>query len=87
MPKQQHQPYETKAYNKGANHSIEDEFLGAARDGEYIDAKNMRPNEMDGDYGALEKIKGEQVKFPHVDNTCNQSMGGPAFINLPFDSY
>jgi len=61
MPRQQHHPTDTKRYNQGANRDLDKELLGSLSEGEYVDAKNMRPNASDGDAAAIEKIFGEEV--------------------------
>lgn len=73
--KQQHHPVDTKVYAKGANRDIEDEFI--SQEGVYYDAVNMRSLSMDGDNAASKKIKGEQIKYPSIDNRCNGGTGLP----------
>jgi hypothetical protein len=75
MPKQQHQPWDIKSFSAGANTDVDKELLGASQEGEYRDAKNMRPNSEDGDLGSLDKIKGEVAKFGNGWATCSGSSG------------
>jgi len=72
--KQQHHPKDAKTYIKGANRDVEKEYLNLD-EGSYIDACNMRPVNMDGDVGALAKIKGEEIKYPNIDNSCTNGSG------------
>ncbi len=62
MPKANHEPWDIKRFNQGANRDTEDEFVGALQDGEYIDADNMRPTADTGDQAALKKINGETIE-------------------------
>jgi len=66
--KQEHGPKDLKTYDKGANHDLDPEFLGAQQEGEYVDAKNMRPSSTKSRKEALEKINGEEVEdiFPTI---------------------
>lgn len=59
MSKPLHHPTDPKTYHKGANADTEKEFLGRQGAGMYVDAQNMRPEPIDGENGALSKIKGE----------------------------
>ena len=70
MPKHQHQPWDIKSFNLGANKDKDKDLLGASSKGEYVDANNMRPTEIDGDTFALDKIGGEEIKYPNLNNAC-----------------
>lgn len=59
-----HHPYDDKTYNKGANSDLEKEFVGRGAPGTYVNAQNMRPEPIDGEQGALSKIKGELLLYP-----------------------
>lgn len=59
-----HDPEDKKTYHKGANSDLEKEFVGRGEPGKYINAQNMRPEPIDGEQGALSKIKGEILLFP-----------------------
>ena len=74
--KQLHHPKDSKTYVKGANRDIEKEFL-SGDEGSYLDACNMRPTDMDGDNGALPKIKGEKIHYAAVDNNCQDGTRSP----------
>jgi hypothetical protein len=67
--KQQHHPIDLKTYEKGINADANKEILGQ-RDGEHVDAFNMRSISMDGDNFAKKKIKGESLLYNNVDNRC-----------------
>lgn len=77
--KQQHHPYESNLFSKGANYDINKEFLGGDK-GSYIDACNFRPNDMSGDNAALKKIKGETLLYSNSDstNSFTKSVGAVA---------
>jgi hypothetical protein len=45
------------------------EILGS-REGEHVDALNMRSISMDGDNFAKKKIKGEEILYDAIDNRC-----------------
>jgi len=64
--KQEHSPEDLKTYNKGANHDLDREFLGAQQEGEYIDSRNFRPSSTESRKEALEKIKGEEIEDPPI---------------------
>lgn len=67
--KQQHYPIDLKTYEKGINSDSNKEILGSS-EGEHVDALNMRSVPMDGDNFAKKKIKGEDLKYPALDNRC-----------------
>jgi len=56
----------------GAAYTIDAELLGLQDNGEYIDAINMRPNGLEADYGALQTINGESLKYASIDTSCVQ---------------
>lgn len=59
-----------KNFFLGANYNRDPELLGIPTDGQYVDALNMRPNSMTGKEGSLQKIKGEELKYSSIDNSC-----------------
>lgn len=61
---------DAKTYQKGINSDQNKEFLGASKEGDHVDALNMRSVSMDGDNFAKKKIKGESSVYPLVDNRC-----------------
>ena len=61
---------DAKTYQKGINSDQNKEFLGGSKDGDHVDALNMRSVSMDGDNFAKKKIKGESSVYPLVDNRC-----------------
>lgn len=77
--KQQHHPTDMKSFEKGINSDANKELLGV-RQGEHVDARNMRSVSMDGDNFAKKKIKGEDLLYPNIDNRCTVGTG------LPLDS-
>jgi hypothetical protein len=74
--KQQHHPTDKKSFEKGINSDANKELLGV-RQGEHVDARNMRSVSMDGDNFAKKKIKGEEVLYPNIDNRCTIGTGLP----------
>lgn len=70
--KQLHHPKEIRTFSLGANYDINKEFLHGDK-GTYIDACNMRPNDMSGDNGALKKIKGEERHFTLDEGVASQT--------------
>jgi hypothetical protein len=74
--KQQHHPVDKKSYEKGINSDSNKEILGT-KEGEHVDAKNMRSIPMDGDNLAKKKIKGEELLYPNIDNRCVGGTGLP----------
>jgi hypothetical protein len=67
--KQQHHDIDLKTYEKGINSDMNKEILGS-REGEHVDALNMRSISMDGDNFAKKKIKGEELLYDAIDNRC-----------------
>lgn len=61
--RQEHHKFGYNTFSKGANTDLDKEYLGAQDRGQYIDARNMRPTDIDGKNGISKKIKGEQVVF------------------------
>lgn len=74
--KQQHHPVDKKSYEKGINSDSNKEMLGP-KEGEHVDARNMRSVSMDGDNFAKKKIKGEFLLYPNIDNRCTGGTGLP----------
>jgi hypothetical protein len=74
--KQQHHPTDMKSFEKGINSDANKELLGV-RQGEHVDARNMRSVPMDGDNFAKKKIKGEELLYPNIDNRCINGTGLP----------
>lgn len=76
MAEQQSHKVEIRTHEKGVNRDIEPEFL-SADSGTDVDAANMRSTSVEGFYGAKEKIKGEQLQYPAIDNACFDGTGLP----------
>lgn len=70
-------PRVEKLFYLGAAYSQDAELLGAQVTGEYIDARNARPNGLEGEYGALKRIYGEVLEYPSQDNSCVEYYGNP----------
>jgi len=77
---QQNTQLDVKAFNKGAQYSIEEQFLGQSDSGAYIDAENMRPTGLKEDEMALQRIDGEELEYPSEDNSCLEYYGNPSTI-------
>lgn len=73
---QQNTQLDVKAFNKGAQYSIEEQFLGQSDSGAYIDAENMRPTGLKEDEMALQRIDGEDKIYVSEDNSCLNYYGG-----------
>lgn len=78
--RQQHHDIDLKTYEKGINSDTNKEILGS-KDGEHVDALNMRSVSMDGDNFAKKKIKGEAVLYDNVDNRCFLEVPGTLSTN------
>ncbi len=65
---------DAKTYQKGINADQNKEVLGASKEGEHVDALNMRSSSMDGDNSAKKKIKGEQLEYDLIDNRCDTTI-------------
>jgi hypothetical protein len=76
MAEQQSHKIEVRTHEKGVNRDIEPEFL-SADSGTDVDAANMRSTSVDGFFGAKEKIRGEELEYPAIDNACFDGTGGP----------
>lgn len=74
--KQQHHPVDKKSFEKGINSDVNKEIL-SSRQGEHVDAKNMRSISMDGNNLAKKKVKGEELLFENIDNRCLNGTGQP----------
>tara|TARA_Y100000593_G_C4323838_1_gene345643 strand:+ start:3292 stop:8298 length:5007 start_codon:yes stop_codon:yes gene_type:complete len=86
MPKHQHHKTDGKTYNAGANRDFDREFLGGMNEGEYLDAKNMRPVDSNGNTLALTKIDGDAALYPLTQNACDP-VAQIAFPSLPTQDY
>jgi hypothetical protein len=75
--KQQHHPVDKKSYEKGINSDSNKDLLGSSKNGEHVDAKNMRSISMDGENFAKKKVKGEELLYPNIDNRCIGGTGQP----------
>ena len=75
-----HKPIHTesdlRSYEKGANQDDNEEIVGL-KQGEYIDARNMRNTDVDGNQNVLQKILGEEILYPNIDNRCGSGTGLP----------
>lgn len=74
--KQQHHPTDLKSFEKGINSDSNKELLGT-KQGEHVDARNMRSQTNDGDNYAKKKIKGEKLLYPNIDNRCDDGTSQP----------
>lgn len=74
--KQQHHPTDLKSFEKGVNSDANKELLGT-KQGEHVDALNMRSQTSDGDNHAKKKVKGEELVYPNIDNRCIGGTGLP----------
>lgn len=74
MPISQHHPWDTKTFHAGVNGQLDEELLGKGEQGEYLAARNMRPNST-GKSGSLVSIGGEVEFYPGVDNSWNNYYG------------
>lgn len=63
----EHGKKDVKTFFSKANPDQEKEFLGAESKGEYINARNARPNSIDGETGSLSKIKGEEIQYSNFN--------------------
>lgn len=61
--KQDHRPWKLHTFNNGANTDADGAVVANA-EGTYRDAQNMRPVDDAGGNGKLNKVGGEQVKYP-----------------------
>lgn len=78
--KQQHHDIDLKTYEKGISSDTNKEILGS-REGEHVDALNMRSVSMDGDNFAKKKIKGEAILYENIDNRCFLEVPGTLSTN------
>ena len=78
MPILQHFKWFLKRFFLGANYDTELEGQGSSDAGTYVDSSNSRPRSMHGqDGGSIDKINGEELKCPNVDNACVTNTGAP----------
>lgn len=81
MPNQQHGKTEILMFSNGAYYAIEQEYIGLVGLKTYVDARNMRLTPMDNNDQAINRIKGEELRYPAIYNQC---IGGGG--NIP-DTY
>lgn len=74
--KQQHHPKKIDLYGKGADRDTDKE-LESLDEGTYLDAKNMRTVDENGNTGSVSKLKGEVLFYPNIDNRCIAGTGAP----------
>lgn len=65
----QNTPSETNTFSGGALYSISATILSVVAKDSYVDARNMRYTEEDGNNLAMVKIKGEDLLYPAIDNS------------------
>lgn len=70
MPNQQHGKTEILMFSNGAYYAIEQEYIGLVGLKTYVDARNMRLTPMDNNDQALNRIKGEELRYPAIYNQC-----------------
>ena len=75
MPIAQHFKWFLRFFSFGANRDTEPEIVGSSDKAEYIDASNFRPSPMEGHGGSADKILGEEIKYPNIDNACVSNTG------------
>jgi len=82
----EHHPWDDQSYSLGVNSALDNELLGKGNTdkGEYLAARNMRPNNADGSFGILKTIGGEVNVFPSIDNSCVANGGYYASNNQDF---
>lgn len=80
--KQQHHNIDLRTYEKGINSDSNKEILGGSKNGEHVDALNMRSVSMDGDNFAKKKIKGEDLLYGAIDNRC--FLPSPGVLNASY---
>ena len=81
MPQAQHGKTEILMFSNGAYYAIEQEYIGLVGLKTYVDARNMRLTPMDNNDQAINRIKGEELRYPAIYNQC---IGGGG--NIP-DTY
>jgi hypothetical protein len=72
-------PWDDKSYIQGINASLDNELLGKGKEGEYLSSLNLRPNNMDGDFGKLKTVFGEELLYGHADNSPEWTIGGKSY--------
>lgn len=65
----QNTPSETNTFSGGAYYSINASILAVVAKDSYIESRNMRYAEEDGNNLAMVKIKGEDLLYPAIDNS------------------
>ena len=82
--KQEHHPRHPQTYNKGANTDDEIEFQGSDTSGEYRTSRNARTVDINGNIGALVKIKGHEL-FHDLTNAGPNSLSSNYECLIEFD--
>src|ERR1700722_1602437 len=62
-------------FRSGADTDNDPEDLERADAGTYIDAQNLRSTNLNLHGGSIEKIAGEVIQFPNIDNRCINGTG------------
>jgi len=86
--KQHNLQREVIVFSEGANYSVDPDFLGIIGTGRgigekaftnkgYLDARNMRIANMNGNQYAHKKIQGEELIYPLINNACIDGDGTP----------
>lgn len=76
MPESSHAQWEDRLFNLGVDSELENSIIGRKSDGTFLASRNLRSNSMDGDYGVLKSVGGEEITFVSVDNSWNSFYGG-----------
>ena len=74
--KQQHQPWYISLFKFFADSDNDPEDI-ERKEGTYVDSQNCRNTGITGHSGSIEKIHGEVVKYPNIDNRCTGGTGTP----------
>lgn len=77
----EHGKKDIKTFYSKANPDQDKEFLGASDKGEYIDARNARPNSVDGTTGSASKIKGEELQYSNANLSVNYECIGQISVS------
>lgn len=68
--REQHHSKELLLFTSGATYGINYEFVGIVSKKSYLDSLNFRLTASDNNEMVLKKIRGEDRKFPNIDNRC-----------------
>lgn len=81
--KSEHGKKDIKTFHKKANPDSDKEFSGSkpVGEGEYINARNARPYSVDGETGALSKIKGEEIQYSNFNLSSNYACIGSISVS------